>query len=273
MKSNIDSKLEDKLKVLGLTQYEIKTFLLLVRSSALTADNIHQQTNIPTPRIYDTIESLEKKGLVRTIPGRPKRFEALSPELALKNYLSHKEKEYQNELEKISRISRDLISLLSQQYYQSHFLIRPDDLLEAYTTLDEMEQKTIEIIDSASEEVSILTNVFYWFPKIKQPLVAALKRGVKVRVLMQAQSSEVQDLAYQLKRLGINVRIIEKEVTLIRGTLVDREQVIFVIWASPKNHEKYVFRPHFSSNYGIVELFANNFEYLWEKAKAFSFRY
>ena len=258
-----------KLKALGLTQYEVKTLITLIALSSSTAEEIHNQTDIPTPRIYDTIDSLEKKGLVRTILGRPMRFEAFNLKKGLDNLFRFIEQEYHDQLEKIESVSREIIALMNDPEYQSRLIIKPDELLEAYSSLEEMQLKTKDIIKKAVREVNIFTNVFYWFDQVKQELNEAKNREVSIRVLMSTEDEKSKKVAENLLKIGASVRSLSEGNVLARGTLVDQEQVVFVIWVSPVPHEKYVYRPHFSSNSGIIEIFSNNFNYLWEKGKEF----
>ncbi len=263
--SNLD-EIDLSLKSLGLTQYEVKTLKTLIALSASTAEEIHKQTDIPTPRIYDTIESLQKKGLVRTIAGRPKRFEIFNFEEGLKNFLSYKESEFKDELDKMTKVSDNILTLLNDPIYQSQLIIKPDELIEAYTSLGEMQVKTIELINKSKKEISIFTNVFYWFEHVEEALKGAISRNIKVRVLMNVNDETSKLYAKKLREIGVKVKEIANETVLARGTLVDNEQVVFVIWVSPVKQEKYVYRPHFSSNSGIIEIFSNNFEYLWSKS-------
>ena len=260
-----------KLKALGLTQYEVKTLITLIALSSSTAEEIHKQTDIPTPRIYDTIDNLEKKGLVRTISGRPMRFEAINLKKGLDNLLRFKEQEYHDQLDKMATVSQEIVSLLSDPEYQSKLIIKPDELLEAYSSLEDMQVKTKNIIKNGKKEISIFTNVFYWYNDVKKEIKDALDNGVNVRVIMSVEDSKSKDVAKNLLDLGAQVKSILEGNVLARGTLVDQEQVVFVIWASPGKHEKYVYRPHFSSNSGIIEIFSNNFEYLWEKGEEITF--
>ncbi|TFG10097.1 TrmB family transcriptional regulator [Candidatus Heimdallarchaeota archaeon] len=259
-----------KLKALGLTQYEVKTLITLIALSSATAEEIHQQTDIPTPRIYDTIDSLEKKGLVRTISGRPMRFEAFNLKKGLDNLFRFTEEEYHDKLDKMAIVSREIITLMNDPEYQSRLIIKPDELLEAYSSLEEMQLKTKDIIKKANKEVSIFTNVFYWYDQVKQELKEAKDRGVNIKVLMSTEDDKSKKVAENLIKIGASVRSLSKGNVLARGTLVDQEQVVFVIWVSPVPNEKYVYRPHFSSNSGIIEIFSNNFEHLWEKGQNFT---
>jgi len=259
-----------KLKALGLTQYEVKTLITLVALSSATAEEIHQQTDIPTPRIYDTIDSLEKKGLVRTISGRPMRFEAFNLKKGLDNLFRFTEEEYHDKLDKMAIVSREIITLMNDPEYQSRLIIKPDELLEAYSSLEEMQLKTKDIIGKATKEVSIFTNVFYWYDQVKQELKEAKDRGVDIKVLMSTEDDKSKKVAENLLKLGAKVKSLAEGNVLARGTLVDQEQVVFVIWVSPVPNEKYVYRPHFSSNSGIIEIFSNNFKHLWEKGENFT---
>ncbi|MHA1225084.1 MAG: TrmB family transcriptional regulator [Candidatus Heimdallarchaeaceae archaeon] len=242
--------IDSKLKELGLTQYEIKTLKTLLALSTATAEEIHKQTDIPTPRIYDTVDALEKKGLVKIVAGRPKKFEPVNLELGLQKFLEFKEKEFTSKL---------------QKDYQSQLIIKPDELLESFSSLSEMQLKTIDLINKAKKEICIFTNVFYWFIQVQEHLLNALKRGVKVRVLMTIEDEKSRRFAENLSLMGAEVRSITGNTVLARGTLIDQEQVVFVIWVSPIQHEKYVYRPHISSNPGIIEIFSNNFEFLFRK--------
>ncbi|MHA1687035.1 MAG: TrmB family transcriptional regulator [Candidatus Heimdallarchaeaceae archaeon] len=261
-----DDDIDHKLKSIGFTQYEIKTLKVLIALKRATADAIHKQTDIPTPRIYDTIANLEKKGLVRVIQGRPKQFEIPDLEKALENYIEFKKREYAKALENIDLMSKQIIQLVQDPEASSHLIIKPDELLEAYSTLSEMESKTLEIIKQAHEEVCIFTNVFYWFNHVEKAILDAINRNVSVRVLMSVEDQKSRKIAKKLLEYGVNVRDLGKHNVLVRGTLVDKEQVVFVIWVSPISRERYVYRPHFSSNPGIIEIFANNFEFLWNNA-------
>ncbi|MHA1399607.1 MAG: TrmB family transcriptional regulator [Candidatus Heimdallarchaeaceae archaeon] len=255
-----------KLKAIGLTVYEIKTYKALIKQpeTNLTADDIHKITKIPTPRIYDTIDSLSDKGLVRIISGRPKRFRVLQPVEGFSIFLDRKKEEFSTEFEHLKKQVSEITALLGE------IRINPEELLEAYSSLEEMEIKTIEIINSATKSIEIFTNVFYWFDKVDQVLKDAIARNVEIRVIMTTDDEKARKIARDLSKIGVSVKHIEEESVLVRGTLVDYDQVVFVIWVSPKTEEKYIYRPHFSSNPGIIELFANNFEYLWSKAKEFS---
>jgi len=103
----------EELQRIGLSLYEAKVyFTLLIRGTA-TASEISDLSGIPYTRVYDVLNQLEEKGFVASIPGRPLKFEALDPGIALSNYIAKLREELVSKLreleENIARI-RDLLS-------------------------------------------------------------------------------------------------------------------------------------------------------------------
>lgn len=84
--------IEEKLKLLGLNNYEIKAYLTLLHKGKSKASFISQDSGVPNGKIYDTLASLENKGLITIIPEEIKRFVA-TPIKNLKELLEKKQKE------------------------------------------------------------------------------------------------------------------------------------------------------------------------------------
>jgi len=74
------------LKEMGLTEYETKSYLTLLKLGIATAEQISEAASIPLPRVYDTLVELQKKGFVLISKGRPKKFKPNPPKKALKNF-------------------------------------------------------------------------------------------------------------------------------------------------------------------------------------------
>jgi len=69
-------KIEELLRDFGLTEYEIKAFVTLLKLKVATAEQISEVGNIPLPRVYDTLSELKNKGFVLISKTRPKRFKS-----------------------------------------------------------------------------------------------------------------------------------------------------------------------------------------------------
>jgi sugar-specific transcriptional regulator TrmB len=70
----------ERLVRLGLTLYEARAYVALVRRDASTPAEVARLAGVPRPRIYDVLESLVGKGLAADRPGRNAKFVATPPE-------------------------------------------------------------------------------------------------------------------------------------------------------------------------------------------------
>ncbi|HEX8032289.1 MAG TPA: helix-turn-helix domain-containing protein [Ktedonobacterales bacterium] len=83
----------ERLVRLGLTLYEARAYVALIRRDGSTPAEVAKVAGVPRPRIYDVIASLVAKGLVSERPGRTARFVAIPPDEAVKKLVSiHRER-------------------------------------------------------------------------------------------------------------------------------------------------------------------------------------
>lgn len=100
---------ESKLKLLGLNSYEIKVLLTLIYKGKSKASTLTQNSGVPSGKIYETLQSLEEKGLVATIPETVKYFVA-KPITHLKELLKEKQKQLlclDKELQELETLSAE----------------------------------------------------------------------------------------------------------------------------------------------------------------------
>jgi len=77
---------EDAKKVLhevGLTEYETRAYLILLERGVMTASEVSEYGGIPYSKVYETLNSLERKGWVEAERGRPSRYFPKAPSEAL----------------------------------------------------------------------------------------------------------------------------------------------------------------------------------------------
>ena len=76
-------ELTNALKDLGLTEYEAKVYITLVRLNSGNASEIAHESDVPRPKIYETLSELEKKDLVEIQYGKPRYYRPTPPEVAI----------------------------------------------------------------------------------------------------------------------------------------------------------------------------------------------
>lgn len=77
---------------LGLTNYEARIYLALIKKNQLPATEIARIAKIPRTRVYDDLKSLEAKGLCQSIKEKKKLYSAVAPS-QLRDVLVEKEEE------------------------------------------------------------------------------------------------------------------------------------------------------------------------------------
>jgi len=67
----------------GMTQYEAKVYLALIRGGKQSMTGISEVSGVPTQRVYDTVRDLQNRGFVEVIDEYPKKAYAIDPDKAL----------------------------------------------------------------------------------------------------------------------------------------------------------------------------------------------
>ncbi|ESP87156.1 HTH-type sugar sensing transcriptional regulator TrmB [Candidatus Halobonum tyrrellensis] len=79
MADDLRSTMERVGERFNLGEYEIDAYLAVLESGELTASEIAGETDIPQPRVYDTVRSLADRGLVELRESRPMKIVAVDP--------------------------------------------------------------------------------------------------------------------------------------------------------------------------------------------------
>ena len=254
------------LREVGLTNYESEAYFALLSKRMMTAEEIAKSTSVPITRVYGTLERLMQKGFARIVQGRPKRFHAISPDQAKRDYLTHLRQNFETELVTIDETLGHLQRQVEPIYVESHLQVKAEELLEPLADLRTMERRTINYLEQASEEALISTALFSWLPKVKIQLRGAAKRGVVVKILMQLEDNEMRRHLSELSRLGVQIRDSPDPWHPVRGTLVDNKDLTFVIWAAEEAERHWnpiVYTPNHTKNPGLIRIFRESFLHRW----------
>ncbi len=109
------AKAMELLKKLGLNSYEASAYLALVKVKSATASKLAELAHIPRPRVYDVLEKLEKKGLVKIIPQRPIRYEAIPIRKAIEHLKRKRMEEFKKEMSELDEIGDELSRELKEE--------------------------------------------------------------------------------------------------------------------------------------------------------------
>jgi hypothetical protein len=87
---------------------------------------------------------------------------------------------------------------------------------------------------------------------------------------MLVNDESTRSRAQELRNLGIQVRHCAEEWYPVRGTLVDDQELLFLVWATRKRDvpRPVYYRPHYTRNQGLIRIFRDAFLKRWEEGQS-----
>jgi sugar-specific transcriptional regulator TrmB len=255
------------LKRLGLSAGESKIYLrLLSQSKGEMVDRIVTTFGIPAAIAEDSLKGLADKGLVRISSNR---VEVVQPRTFLQRILEQRKTILENQIAQESSAALELEKLLEPIYWEGRMGIRPEEIIEPLRDLPDMELHTARMLGNATQEALIFAQTFGWYGKVRESLFQAHDRRVAIRILMMVSDESTREKAKELEGLGIQVRHCVEEWYPVRGTLVDGQELVFLIWATKKRDvpRPVYYRPHYTRNPGLIRIFRDAFLKRWEGGK------
>ena len=96
------------LEKLGLSEYESKAYVALLKCGSLNTNQLSKESGVPQSKIYDALYKLSQKNFVQVLDVRPKLFQANEPKKAIALLIRSRTAE----LEKMEKsISDSLVNL------------------------------------------------------------------------------------------------------------------------------------------------------------------
>ncbi len=237
------------LEGLGLTGSEIKAYVALLKGGTMTASDVSREARIPYSKVYDSLESLHRKGWVEEQLSRPIVYTARPPDTALEELRSRQETE---------RKEREQLAL--------------EELMGIYVSRGEQEKQDIWLMRGTNEIVSRVKNLLLNCrtellvalpPQLGalterfDPLLVALKeKGVKSLILT---SPEIPP-----EGLGRLSRLAEVRVrkTMYGGGLIsDSREVILLLGGGDQGAVPLAI---WASHHGLASFARDYFEFLWD---------
>jgi len=244
----ISGEVKQVLQELGLTEYETRAYLSLLERGAMAATQVSEYSNVPYSKIYETLNSLEKKGWVKSERGRPSQYYPKSPSEALTAAKLRLE-------DTMKGWEQAILNELQPLYDKREIKEKPDIwiLRGEFNILAKLQ----EMLDKAKNELMIAA------PILTEPLIKAAfpmfdrlqNKRVKILFLISKDVKElgieeitkIAEVRSREHMFGGGVIVDGKEALLLLG----EEKPSLVIW---------------SNHVGLVKFAKDYFEYLWNTA-------
>lgn len=245
-----NNKLINLLKEIGLTDNEAKTYLALLSLGKTSIQKISRVSEIKRTTVYDIIDSLQQKGLIRIeMEGFKRKFVAESPE-RLERILDQNQQKFKEHLP-------DFLSLYNLEGTQN--------ILKYYEGVEGLKNAYQNILDDikAGEDYMIVSNgqgVFdlygEWFKDFSE---RRSKKDLRIRVLVAdtnwAQENKKLDQIYNME-----TRVLPKNTKLQTNMVVTPQKVLI----------NQITQPIIGiviENKSVIEMQQQIFEILWDSSE------
>jgi len=98
-----------RLREVGLTSYEAKSYLSLLERDTLTVSEVSKLAGIPRPNAYEALEKLMSKGMCISKPGDVKKYTASDPLLLQEKFLPEAKLATELQLERLRKKEKEIL--------------------------------------------------------------------------------------------------------------------------------------------------------------------
>lgn len=241
----VSEKAKNTLKNLGLTEYESRAYIGLVKSGPTTARDLSETSGVPHSRIYDILSKLENRGWIESQSGRPARYRAKSPSEAVRLHRIKQE-------ERLKEASETIQQELEPLYEESGEMEKPD----VWTIRGETEilSRIEEMFTSA--EIEILVSIPFFsedFSEIEEFIPILKTKEVSLKLLTSEENEFVRDL-----ESISDVKVKYREPLFGGGVIIDGKEALIVLESGGS-----VFGI-WSDETGLAKFAEEYFNYLWK---------
>jgi len=258
----VNTEAEAMLKHLGLTEYEAKAWLTLISHGSCTAEKISSLSDVPLPRVYDTMVALAERGLVIITKTRPQTYRSTNPKRFFELLKEDEQRKMQEKIKKIEDVSPQFLRVISNI---PKITERETEEVFAYVKRKvNMEKLWFELNSQARNEVFIFAGDLSWVKKTAKLIKNVLKKGVNYKVLFCKSDKNAISNVKKILKLGINAKYCPSLGNL-RGLIIDDKRVS-IVQTEKGSIKELKYTTIMMNNKLIVNVFKQYFLSLWKYA-------
>jgi sugar-specific transcriptional regulator TrmB len=178
-KPEITQEIKDAMKNLGFTEYYINIYLTLLINKELDARELSDKAGVPYSRIYEVLNDMIKRNIIKKIDGRPSTFIPNNP---VEVFIEFKKKYEQDIQENISKCSEFLSDLYSpeENVEDIRFKLMKGNRQSLQHFRNMLKNAVKEIWGQLSDFEEV-------FPAIEEELRYLKIKGVKMKVIIDSK--------------------------------------------------------------------------------------
>ena len=150
----------ERLQRLGLTSYEARAYLALLRRDSSTAAETARLAGLPRQRVYDVLSSLVEKGLASTRPGKAVKYAATAPQQAIEHLIG----QHRQQLSELERDTTAMVDALQPAYLAGQEHTDPLEYIEVLRDRRAINERFAELEANIKNEILVFTKPPYATP-------------------------------------------------------------------------------------------------------------
>ncbi len=248
MSAVISEEAKNALREAGLTDYETRAYMYLLQVGVTTASQISDETDVPYSKIYEVLNSLERKGWVKARTERPRQYYPKSPSEALDAT--------RLKLENMMKSWRNTVLEELQPLYDKREIREKPDVWILRGEYDAL-AKLKDLVGNAK------TELMFAVPSLAEPILNAvapmfgelLGTSVKVQIMVS------EDLNLDVEPLSRIYEVRRKDRMFGGGVIADGRESLLILG---ENKPSLII---WSDHSGLVKFAKDYFQYLWNTAE------
>jgi sugar-specific transcriptional regulator TrmB len=203
---SVDPKVEEGLRNLGLTDYEIRVYMAILRHPQSRIPEVARWSAVPQPKVYATVKRLIERGLCESHLGPVNQYSAISPQEAFEPLLDDLRGRH-------NEAKSAVLTLRSEHAKASRPLSRREGRIKVFQGRPAAARNFKFLLANARLEVGIIARVPFVVSDDEEIIRDRIAAGVKIRLLVEipAQlSPQDRQLMEEQVRAGSQLRTIEE---------------------------------------------------------------
>ena len=216
------ARLVTRLIRLGLTSYEARAYVALIKRNSYTAAQVARMAGLPRQRIYDVLGSLVSKGLASTRPGSNMKYAAVAPELAIERLMSRQ----RAELAELELDAAAIVENLTPDFEAGQVHTDPLEYIEVLRDRGAINERFGELQSQVKREILVFTKPPYARPPQENVEGIEITPKVIARSMYEVSLFEDTEATEGVRRFveaGEEARVVERlplKLVIIDETIV-----------------------------------------------------
>jgi sugar-specific transcriptional regulator TrmB len=186
----------DRLGRLGLTTYEAKAYLALIRRGSAPAPQVARIAEVPRQRIYDVLASLVEKGLASSRHGKVVEYAAAPPTQAIERLIA----DHRELLSELEEAGTEMAAKLAPAFSEGQGQTDPLEYIEILRDRRAINERFNELQAGVEKEILVFTKPPYATPPQENVTGLEVSREHDARSVYELSIFEDEQVAEGVRR-------------------------------------------------------------------------